>query len=80
MQKEKTGILPVDQSIPCDAMEGIRVVELSTHVAAPVCGRMRVIMELRSLKLNVQKGTTGVCSEKLQQLERQKRRTRILMF
>lgn len=33
-------ILPVDQSIPCNALKGIRVVEMGTQVAAPVCARM----------------------------------------
>lgn len=40
MQNENTGILPINESIPCDALAGVRVVELTNYVAAPMCGRM----------------------------------------
>jgi crotonobetainyl-CoA:carnitine CoA-transferase CaiB-like acyl-CoA transferase len=33
-------ILHIDNSVPCDALKGIRVVELTEYVAAPACGRM----------------------------------------
>ena len=33
-------VLPISQSIPCDALKGYRVVELTEYVAAPMCGRM----------------------------------------
>lgn len=40
MEEKNAPIRPVDQSVPCDALQGIRVVELTTYVAAPMCGRM----------------------------------------
>ena len=33
-------ILPIKDSVPCNALAGIRVVELTEYVAAPMCGRM----------------------------------------
>lgn len=33
-------ICPIENSIPCDALKGIYVVELTEYVAAPMCGRM----------------------------------------
>lgn len=33
-------ICQVENSIPCDALQGFRVVELTEYVAAPICGRM----------------------------------------
>lgn len=40
MQEYDSKIRPLDQSIPCDALAGFRVVELTNYVAAPMCGRM----------------------------------------
>ena len=40
MQNYSGKICPIDKSIPCDALKGIRVVELTEYVAAPMCGRM----------------------------------------
>ena len=40
MQNYSGEICPIDKSIPCDALKGIRVVELTEYVAAPMCGRM----------------------------------------